>query len=172
MAQGIGHCGNGSLHELVVTSISAMIMAKDVVLLFPWCLGALCQFLTLNYLGIKSEKHLLSSKLTVVRGKAILPMQMLPKCSSVLADFRLFFPIQLDSLFLCVWLFCLFAFLIFGCKLLVSSNIRLWRVLHCISYYVTWLYTKVDVGDFEKLSFFSVEKEKYKFVVTVFAMKV
>lgn len=47
MAEGIGHCRNGSWHEVVVASISGVIMAKDVVLLFPWCLGALCQFLTL-----------------------------------------------------------------------------------------------------------------------------
>lgn len=59
----------------------------------------------------------------------------------------------------------------FRCSPLVSSNIRLCGVLHCISCHVmSQPYTRVEMDDLNKLSF-SVGKEKDTFVVSGFAMK-
>lgn len=59
----------------------------------------------------------------------------------------------------------------FRCSPLVSSNIRLCGVLHCISCRVmSQPYTKVEMDDLNKLSF-SVGKEKDTLVVSGFAMK-
>lgn len=43
-------------------------------------------------------------------------------------------------------------------------------VYHIVFHVMSPLYTKVEIDDFDKLSF-SVGKEKYTFVVSVFAME-